>query len=144
MIVGMAVLVALLAALAVLATVEKGQSSPANSSVPAPLATGTALSQPLKVPAVQLIDEQGRPFSFSQWRGKWVVLAPSLTLCHEVCPMTTAALNEVKQLVGERRLGDQVTVAEVTADPWRDSPARLRAYRRLSRASFQLLTGTQA
>src|SRR5437588_436347 len=116
----------------------------AGAEVPAPLAVGTALQRPKPVPAMHLVDDRGNPFSTTQWRGKWVVLAPSLTLCHEVCPMTTAALNEVKQLVGERRLGDQVTVAEVTADPWRDSPARLRAYRRLSRASFQLLTGTQA
>ena len=144
MIVGMAVLVALLAALAVLATVEKGQSSPANSSVPAPLATGTALSQPRKVPAVQLIDEQGRPFSFSQWRGKWVVLAPSLTLCHEVCPMTTGALTQLTNEIQRAGLGGQVVVAEATVDPWRDSPARLRAYRKLTGANFTLLTGTQA
>src|SRR5437763_2514773 len=144
MIVGMAVLVALLAALAVLATVEKGQSSPANSSVPAPLATGTALSQPLKVPAVQLIDEQGRPFSFSQWRGKWVVLAPSLTLCHEVCPMTTGTLTQLTNEIQRAGLGGQVVVAEATVDPWRDSPARLRAYRKLTGANFTLLTGTQA
>src|SRR5437764_6253756 len=143
MIVGMAALVALLAALAVLATVEKGQSSPANSSVPAPLATGTALSQPRKVPAVQLIDEQGRPFSFSQWRGKWVVLAPSLTLCHEVCPMTTGALTQLTDEVRQAGLSSQVVVAEATVDPWRDSPARVRAYRRLSGANFAMLTGTR-
>src|SRR5436305_15236294 len=105
MIVGMAVLVALLAALAVLATVEKGQSSPASSSVPAPLATGTALSQPRKVPPIELIDDQGKPFSLSQWRGKWVVLAPSLTLCHEVCPMTTGALTELTNEIQRAGLG---------------------------------------
>src|SRR2546430_14141840 len=79
----------------------------AGGEVPAPLAVGTALQRPKPVPAMHLVDDRGNPFSTTQWRGKWVVLAPSLTLCHEVCPMTTAALNEVKQLVGERRLGDQ-------------------------------------
>ena len=141
---GTAVLVALLAALAVLATVDKGQSSPASSSVPAPLATGTALSQPRKVPPIALIDEQGKPFSLSQWRGKWVVLAPSLTLCHEVCPMTTGALAQLTNEIRRAGLGGQVVVAEATVDPWRDSPPRLRAYRQLTGANFPLLTGTQA
>jgi cytochrome oxidase Cu insertion factor (SCO1/SenC/PrrC family)/thiol-disulfide isomerase/thioredoxin len=112
--------------------------------VPAPLAVGTELQRPRPVPSIQLIDEQGKPFSTAQWRGKWVVLAPSMTLCHEVCPMTTAALDQIRQVVDRQGLGKQVTVAEVTVDPWRDSPARLRAYRRLTGASFQQLTGTQA
>jgi cytochrome oxidase Cu insertion factor (SCO1/SenC/PrrC family)/thiol-disulfide isomerase/thioredoxin len=137
------VLAALLVALAVLATVDKGQGN-SESSVPAPLATGTALSQPRKVPAVELLDEQGKPFSLSQWRGRWVVLAPSLTLCHEVCPMTTGALTQLTNEVRQAGLSKQVVVAEATVDPWRDSPARLRAYRRLSGANFAMLTGSPA
>jgi cytochrome c biogenesis protein CcmG/thiol:disulfide interchange protein DsbE len=116
----------------------------ASAQVPAPLAVGTELQRPRPLPSVQLIDEQGKPFSTTQWRGKWVVLAPSMTLCHEVCPMTTVALDQIRQAVDRQGLGKQVTVAEVTVDPWRDSPARLRAYRRLTGASFQQLTGTQA
>jgi cytochrome oxidase Cu insertion factor (SCO1/SenC/PrrC family) len=112
--------------------------------VPAPLAVGTALQRPRPVPAMRLTDSSGKPFSTTQWHGKWVVLAPSLTLCHEVCPMTTAALNQIRQQVNQQGLGRQVTVAEASVDPWRDTPARLRAYRRLSGASFQLLTGTPA
>jgi cytochrome oxidase Cu insertion factor (SCO1/SenC/PrrC family)/thiol-disulfide isomerase/thioredoxin len=114
------------------------------AQVPAPLAVGTALQRPRPVPAMRLTDSSGKPFSTTQWRGKWVVLAPSLTLCHEVCPMTTAALNQIRQQVDRQGLGKQVTVAEVTVDPWRDTPGRLRAYRRLSSASFQLATGTPA
>jgi cytochrome c biogenesis protein CcmG/thiol:disulfide interchange protein DsbE len=116
----------------------------AGAQVPAPLAVGTELQRPRPVPSVQLVDDQGKPFSTTQWRGKWVVLAPSMTLCHEVCPMTTAALNQIRRDVDRQGLGKQITVAEVTVDPWRDSPARLRAYRRLTGASFQQLTGTQA
>jgi len=139
---GTVVLAALLVALAVLATVNKDQGS-SQSSVPAPLATGTALSQPRKVPPVELVDEQDKRFSLSQWRGKWVVLAPSLTLCHEVCPMTTGALTQLTDEVRQAGLSSQVVVAEATVDPWRDSPARVRAYRRLSGANFAMLTGTR-
>jgi cytochrome c biogenesis protein CcmG/thiol:disulfide interchange protein DsbE len=116
----------------------------AAAQVPAPLAVGTALQRPRAVPQIRLTDVQGKPFSTTQWRGRWVVLAPSLTLCHEVCPMTTAALNQIQQKLAQQGLGRQVSVAEVTVDPWRDSPSRLRAYRRLSDSNFQLLTGTQA
>ena len=96
------------------------------------------------MPSVQLIDEHGKPFSLSQWRGKWVILAPSMTLCHEVCPMTTGALME---LVHDARLARPVQAGgrrEATVDPWRDCPSRLRAYQKLTGADFQMLTGTQA
>jgi protein SCO1/2 len=141
---GTAALVALLAALAILSRVESNSQTTAATSVPAPVATGTALPHPRKLPSLTLIDEQGKPFSFSQWRGKWIVLAPSLTLCHEVCPMTTGALTELTNDIHRVGLANQVVVAEATVDPWRDSPARLGAYRRLSGANFALLTGTPA
>jgi cytochrome oxidase Cu insertion factor (SCO1/SenC/PrrC family) len=41
-------------------------------------------------------------------------------------------------------LSKRVIIATVTVDPWRDSPARLRAYRRLTGVDFVQLTGTQA
>jgi cytochrome c biogenesis protein CcmG/thiol:disulfide interchange protein DsbE len=116
----------------------------AAAEVPAPLAIGTALQRPRPVPTMQLVDARGKPFSTRRWRGKWVVLAPSMTLCHEVCPMTTAALDEIVGALRQQRLAGQVSVAEVTVDPWRDSPARLRAYARLAGVNFQQLTGTQA
>jgi protein SCO1/2 len=113
------------------------------AGAPAPLAVGTALQRPRPVPSVGLIDASGKPVSLSRWRGKWVVLAPSMTLCHEVCPMTTATLNQLTAQLRRAGLSKQVAVVEATVDPWRDTPARLRAYRRLSHADFSLLTGTQ-
>ncbi len=140
---GTVVLVALLALLSVLTRLHNGQSS-ADATVPAPLAAGTALQQPRRLPPMPLVDQQGKPFSLQQWRGKWVVLAPSMTLCHEVCPMTTGALMQLQDEVQRAGLSKQVVVAEATVDPWRDSPARIQAYRRLTGADFAMLTGTQA
>ena len=116
----------------------------APATAPGPPPAGTLLSTPRQAPALQLIDDRGRPFSLRRWRGRWVVLAPSLTLCHEECPLTTGALSEV--LGGLRRAGlaGRAVVAEVTVDPWRDTPARLRAYRRLAGIDVSLLTGTPA
>ncbi len=134
--------VVLIAVSVIAATHHAGVSEPA--SVPAPLAAGSALSRPRAVPALRLVDAQGRAVSARSWRGRWVILAPSMTLCHEVCPMTTAVLNQVQADVQRAGLGGHVVVATATVDPWRDRPSRLRAYARLTGASFQMLTGSQA
>ena len=141
-----AVMAALFAAVSVLAAIRHsspGRPSP-GASVPAPLAAGTALPRPREVPALPLISSSGRTTSLGAWRGKWVILAPSMTLCHEVCPMTTGVLEEVQNHLRRAGLEHRVVVATVTVDPWRDSPFRLRAYRRLTGVNFSQLTGTQA
>jgi cytochrome oxidase Cu insertion factor (SCO1/SenC/PrrC family)/thiol-disulfide isomerase/thioredoxin len=136
-------LLAAMIVLSVLARLELGQSKAA-SMVPAPLAIGTELQRPPFVPHFELIDEHGRPVSLSAWRGKWLVLAPSMTLCHEVCPLTTGTLIQLTKQLRQAGPGGQVVVVEATVDPWRDTPARLRAYRRLAGVNFQMLTGTQS
>ena len=135
----------LFAAVSVFAAIRhSGHPSGQGASVPAPLAAGTALPRPRTVPAMNLISEAGKPFSLRSWRGKWVILAPSMTLCHEVCPMTTGVLEEVEHRLRQVGLSKRVVVATATVDPWRDSPARLRAYRRLAGIDFTQLTGTKA
>jgi protein SCO1 len=140
----MVAVLALLVVLALLARLDIKPAPTASVEVPAPLAIGTELQKPRPVPSVPLIDEQGKPFSLSQWRGKWVILAPSMTLCHEVCPLTTGALMELVNDVRLAGLSKQVVIAEATVDPWRDSAYRLRAYRKLTGADFEMLTGTQS
>ena len=133
----------LLVVLALLARLDIKPAPTASAQVPAPLAIGTELQRPRPVPSVPLIDEHGKPFSLA-WRGKWVILAPSMTLCHEVCPLTTGALMELVNDVSLAGLSRQVVIAEATVDPWRDSPFRLRAYQKLTGANFAMLTGTQS
>ncbi len=134
--------------LATLLTTRQGSGTPSGSAdaslVPAPLAVGTALQQPRHVPPLDLIDEHGRATSLAALHGRWVVLVPSMTLCHEVCPMTTGVLMELTEALRREGLAKSVAPVEVTVDPWRDSPARLRAYRRLTGANFTMLTGTRA
>lgn len=96
-----------------------------------------------RVPDVPLRDEQGRSASLADFRGRVVVLAPSLTFCHEVCPITSGALEQVRYDVGRAGLSERVAVVEVSVDPWRDTPSRLRAYRELTGVRFHLLTGAR-
>jgi protein SCO1/2 len=130
--------------ISVVKTSQYDRSRTSAASVPAPIAAGTALQRPRQVPKVTLVDDHGRTVSLSDWRGKWVVFAPFMTLCHEVCPMTTSALMQTEADLRSSGVARQVAIIEATVDPWRDTPARLRAYRRLTGVDFPLLTGTQA
>jgi thiol-disulfide isomerase/thioredoxin len=58
--------------------------------------------------------------------------------------MTTAVMMQLQSELRSAGLARQVVVATATVDPWRDSPARLRAYARLTGADFEMLTGSQA
>jgi cytochrome c biogenesis protein CcmG, thiol:disulfide interchange protein DsbE len=122
---------------------KKSDKSSADAGVPAPLAIGTELPRPRHVPSFQLVDSQGKPYQLDDTHGKWIVLAPSMTLCHEVCPITTGVLQELKSTLARDGIGTKVDVVETTVDPWRDSPARLRAYQREFGVDFTMLTGSQ-
>jgi protein SCO1/2 len=135
------VLVALLCAVALLAAalVWTNARASGGGSHPDPVA-GTRLDRPL--PPLTLVDEQGRTVSVDAWRGKIVVIAPFLSLCNELCPITTGAFDEMQRVLRRDGLSGKVVLAEVTVDPWRDSPARLRAYARMTDTRFPLYTGS--
>ena len=105
-------------------------------------ASGWPFDRP--VPQMALRNAQGRRTSLAALRGRVVVLAPTLTLCAEVCPMTTGAFEAMRHTVDADGLGSRVAFVEVTVDPWRDSPARLRAYARLTGVRLDQLTGSVA
>jgi cytochrome oxidase Cu insertion factor (SCO1/SenC/PrrC family) len=127
---------------------------PARSSAPAAPAAATpqqegALARRLhgypvdrRVPSLPMLNRRGRSTSLAGFRGKVVVLAPFLTLCGEVCPITTGAFIELQHTLPPA-IARRVVFVEATVDPWRDSPFRLRAYSRLTGARFPLLTGSR-
>jgi cytochrome c biogenesis protein CcmG/thiol:disulfide interchange protein DsbE len=137
------------AALAVVAVVitivgKETVKQTATGYVPAPLAAGDPLYGSKPLPAIPLVNENGQKTSLAAYRGKFVVFAPAMTLCAEVCPMTTGSLMAFLAKLRAEGLASKVVVAEVTVDPWRDSPARLRAYKRMTGADFTMLTGSVA
>lgn len=118
----------------------------AATTVPAPrrpaLAVGVALDR--RPPAVELRDARGKPTSLAALRGRWLAIAPAMTLCQEVCPLTTGALIRLRTMVRRAGAGNRFAVLELSTDPWRDRPRRLRAYRRLTGAQVPILTGSVA
>jgi protein SCO1/2 len=137
-------MVAIVAGLAVLAT---------SLAIRAQLGSGTAAEAqrvhlPVGVavnrmpPPVHLLGAAGEPASLSGFHGRWLALAPTLTNCEEVCPITTGALLRLRELMRREGAAARFAVAEVSVDPWRDSPAQLRAYRRRTGVRLPIYTGS--
>lgn len=115
-------------------------ATPSGSASPA--SRGWAFDR--MVPPFTLTSANGQRLSLRSLRGRVIVLAPSLTLCHEICPMTTQALMLLRKRLAAEGRSSRVALVEATVDPWRDSPARLRAYAKLTGARLLQLTGGAA
>jgi protein SCO1/2 len=140
-VVGVGVVVLLVAAV-VIGQLSKGSLKPPPESV----GTQLDIAMPASIANLPLTDEYGHPTSLAAFHGKTVVLTDFMTLCQEVCPITTAELNEADGTVIKAGLQDKVQFVEITVDPARDTPARLHAYRAFAdlHPNFSLLTGTAA
>lgn len=91
---------------------------------------GVQLSGGSDFPNVLLFDQNGRPLRFYDdfVRGKHTVAVNFIyAQCGDICPMTTANLVKVQELLGER-LGHTVRLASISIDPTRDNPNILKAY----------------
>jgi protein SCO1 len=109
---------------------------------------GTQLNTPVpaSIASLPLVDEYGHATSLAAFHGKTVVLTDFMTLCQEVCPITTAELNQADASVIKAGLSSKVQFVEITVDPERDTPDQLHAYRAFAdlHPNFSLLTGTAA
>jgi protein SCO1 len=118
--------------------------SACGSGVPGPPPASQGIVQNRSIPTVPLISSRGGSTSLARYRGKYVVLAPFLTLCQDECPLVTGAFIALQQDVKAAGLSKRVVFMEITVDPGRDTPARLAAYSQRFGADWPLLTGTPA
>jgi cytochrome oxidase Cu insertion factor (SCO1/SenC/PrrC family) len=114
------------------------------SGDPAPPPASQGIVQERPMPDVPLISSSGVATSLAAYRGKYVVMAPFLSLCQDECPLITGAFIALQHDVDAAGLGKKVIFMEITVDPGRDSPARLAAYSKEFGADWPLLTGTPA
>lgn len=110
----------------------------------APPGLHTNLAVPASVADLPLVDQAGHATDLAAFRGRVLVLAPFLTSCQEECPLTTGAFLAIQRDLKAAGLAGQVTVAELSIDPGRDTPARLAAYASYTGADWTLLTGSAA
>jgi protein SCO1/2 len=104
---------------------------------------------PAAVADLPLVDQAGHRFTLASLHGKTVVLADFLTLCQEICPLTSVDVEQAARAVKAGGLQDQVVFVEATVDPARDTAARLAAYQKLfppelfgPKADWLLATGS--
>lgn len=89
----------------------------------------------------------GRTIRLADLAGKVVVVSDMMTLCQESCPLDTANVVAAASAVEKAGLGDKVVFLSVTIDPTRDTPAQLRAFRKLyapAPADWMVAGGTAA
>src|SRR5947209_19339711 len=104
-------------------------------------AAGTALASAIGGP-FRLVDQNGKPVSDADLKGKWQLVFFGYTHCPDACP---TALNEIALALD--RLGakrEAVGVVFITVDPERDTPAALKSYLESFDAPVVGLTGTPA
>jgi protein SCO1/2 len=82
-------------------------------------------------PNVVLTDHNGRQLRFYDdlIRGKIVSINFIFTSCADICPLDTAQLRRVQQILGDR-VGRDVHMYSISVDPARDTPASLRRFMR--------------
>lgn len=101
-------------------------------------AGGTLLASAIGGP-FHLIDQNGKPVSDTDLKGKWQLLFFGYTHCPDTCP---TALNEISlalDRLGKKR--DEVEIVFITVDPERDTPQVLKSYVESFDAPIIALTG---
>jgi protein SCO1/2 len=99
--------------------------------------TGAAIGDELR-----LTDQDGKPRSLADFRGRVVVVNFGYTQCPDVCPMTLSDLASVRRKLGADAAGVQVVF--VTLDPERDTQELLRQYVPAFDPTFIALRGDAA
>jgi protein SCO1/2 len=122
-------------ALAVLGACGGGSSSSSGSSriaTPSP-AIGTAvdIALPPNVADIPLTTASGKHTTLAAYRGEPVLIADFMTLCNDVCPLISANVASMARSLRADGYAGKVALLEITIDPQRDNPARLRAYQKL-------------
>ena len=79
------------------------------------------------IPAIPLVDQSGRAFSFAQLRGNAVVLSFIYTRCADprMCPLVSSKFARLQRAIGDA----PVRLLEITLDPRFDTPRVLRDVR---------------
>lgn len=109
---------------------------------PPPSIGGFVLPEPRKLPAVELIDENGALFTPHQFAGRWSFVYFGYTYCPDVCPLALVELAALKERLATEQPETTAAYYLASVDPQRDTPDRLREYVRYFDPTFHGLTGS--
>lgn len=98
-------------------------------------------------PNVPLVNQDGKILRFydDMIKGKVVLINFIYATCQDACPLETARLRQVQEVLGER-VGREIFMYSISIAPERDTPAVLKAYAEKFRVGpgWQFLTGKEA
>jgi protein SCO1/2 len=117
--------------------------TPSRSEPPA-TERATVLPVPRELPALDLLDQDGRRIPADFFAGHWTFVFFGFTQCPDICPTTLATLAQVHRQLADLAPADQPRVLLVSVDPERDTPARLAPYVRFFDPAFMGATGSAA
>ena len=102
---------------------------------------GGEITPPRTAPPLDLVDQNGEPFTLAQEEGNVLLVYFGYTTCPDLCPTTLNDFAIVKEELGED--GANVRYLLVTFDPARDTTERLREYLGFFDPAFIGLRGTE-
>ncbi|HVC00467.1 MAG TPA: SCO family protein [Candidatus Dormibacteraeota bacterium] len=99
----------------------------------------------IRAPGFELLDQQGRPTSLSQFRGKVVVLTFIDPYCTQICPLTTQSMLQALRLLGPAAAAN-VQLLGINANPDKTRISDVAFYTRAHDMDgrWRFLTGTRA
>jgi len=97
--------------------------------------------QPKVLDPFTLSDEQGQQFSNDRFEGRWSLVLLGFTYCPEICPTTLALFEKLHEGWQDSDLST-IQYVLLSADPERDTSARLAEYLDNFHSDFVGLTGT--
>lgn len=107
------------------------------------LTSGTVITPPRPLPAMQFIDHEQHPFDVTRLKGHWSLVFFGFTNCPDVCPTTLAVLAQVEKQLADLPAQEQPQVVFVSVDPARDTPERIASYIRFFSPRFIGATGSE-
>lgn len=99
--------------------------------------TGSEAPPGIALPSFSLVDEQGRPVSDGDLRGRVAVVTFLDAQCRDACPV----IGEITARAVDRLAPDErqrVTVVGITVDPAEDTPAEVAGFLRRHRAQGRI------
>lgn len=114
--------------MAVLLLIALALIGPSQSFAADPRANLESFRTQVALPAVTLIDQHGQPQPLQElFKDKVVVVDFVFTSCRSVCPIITAVMKRIHQLV-KPALGESLLLVSITLTPQQDTPAQLAQF----------------
>jgi protein SCO1/2 len=95
------------------------------------LACNSGLPVKGEFPDMPLKNQEGKEVTFSQLRGKVLVVSYIYTHCPDICHIISARMNVFKDKLKQNNIQDKVYFVSITLDPERDTPEVLRHHAKM-------------